>query len=100
MSLKRLNLDNMVHTLHIVTVHANDTHQAEQRFDAAQSKFSEVVDCCGEGLASIEQILQGTTTIIHRDGEEGNAFYLGVRNTARGGKTPQKLLHDIGTRDR
>ena len=42
--------------------------QAQRHCDKADKVFSDVVDCCGEGLSSVERILTGTKTIADDDG--------------------------------
>lgn len=44
--------------------------QAQRHCDKAEKVFSDVVDCCGGGLSSVERILTGTKTIADADGTE------------------------------
>lgn len=44
--------------------------QAQRHCDRADKVFSDVVDCCGGGLSSVERILAGTKTIADDDGTE------------------------------
>lgn len=44
--------------------------QAQRHCDKADKVFSDVVDCCGGGLSSVERILAGTKTIADNDGAE------------------------------
>lgn len=44
--------------------------QTQRHCDKADKVFSDVVDCCGNGLSSVESILEGTKTIVDEDGED------------------------------
>lgn len=46
--------------------------KAQRHFEKAEKVFSDVVDCCGEGLSSVERVLGGTTAIADVDGEDKN----------------------------
>lgn len=45
--------------------------QAQRHCDKVDRVFSNVVDCCGESLASVESILTGTRTIVDDEGTGG-----------------------------
>eukprot|EP00752_Nemacystus_decipiens_P003048 g2825.t1 len=49
---------------------AGDVGVAQRHCDKADKVFSDVVDCCGEGMSSVERILTGTQNIEDDDGTE------------------------------
>ncbi|CAM9135419.1 unnamed protein product, partial [Ectocarpus sp. 4 AP-2014] len=46
---------------------AKDAGVTQRHCDKADKVFSDVVDCCGDGLSSVESILKGTKTIADED---------------------------------
>ncbi|CAN0460975.1 unnamed protein product, partial [Ectocarpus sp. 12 AP-2014] len=46
---------------------AKDAGVTQRHCDKANKVFSDVVDCCGDGLSSVESILKGTKTIADED---------------------------------
>lgn len=66
--------------------------QAERHCDKADKVFSEVVDCCGEGLSSVERLLTGTKTIVDDDGKEAISLVRIDGGREQGGRRPTHLL--------
>lgn len=42
--------------------------QAQRHCDKVNKVFADVLDCCGEGLSSVESVLTGTRTIVDDEG--------------------------------